>query len=114
MTELTESHQSTSTQPPPPPGLRIQSKNLNAYLGIAAEPYLTEQASANGQKMVPLLRDKHQKKEKPQTIGRERNRKERENAQGDQSQRETHYSPLDTIPTNVQMSEGGWGEPREE
>ena len=110
MTELTESHQSNSTQPPPP-GLRIKSNNMNDYLGIAVEPYLTEQASSNGQKMIPLLRDKHRKKEKPQTLGRKRNPKGRENVPGDQSQKETHYSPLDPIPTNGQMTEGGGTKP---
>ena len=43
---------------------------------------------------------------KTQTLGRKRNPKETEIAPGGQSQKESHYSPLDPIPPNGKMAEG--------
>ena len=53
----------------------------------------------------PILRDKLQKKEKTQTLGRNRNPKESRNAPGDQIQKETHNAPLNPIPPNGQVVE---------
>ena len=104
MTELTESHQSTSTQLHP--GSRDPVKESECLPWDSGKALLDRASFIKWSEDGTPLRDKHQKEKKTQTLGRKRNPKERENAPGDQIQKETHYSPLDLIPTNGQMAEG--------
>ena len=104
MTDLTESHQSTSTQLPP--GSKDLVKESEGLPWDSGRSLLDRATFRKWSEYGTPTKGQAAEGKKTQTLGRKRNPKETEIAPGGQSQKESHYSPLDPIPPNGKMAEG--------